>query len=101
MKFLYNEYEEEFARTAGVQVRVVLSSVDDIWGLLGTPDEGMKEEGRRGRKVESWSGSLCRGVWYGWSVGVVRSYAAVSASAALAIHLLFKAKLAEVISFVR
>jgi hypothetical protein len=27
-----------------------LSSVDDLWGLLGTPDEGMKEEGG---KVES------------------------------------------------
>ena len=47
MKFLYDKYEEEFtvAWTAGVQVRVFLSSVGDLWGLLGTPDEGMKEEG--------------------------------------------------------
>jgi hypothetical protein len=67
---------------------VFVSSVDDLWGSLGTPDEGMKEEGG---KVESWSGSVCRGVWYGWSVGVVRSYAVASASAseALAIHLLY------------
>jgi hypothetical protein len=61
-----------------------------IYGdYLGTPDEGMKEEGG---KVESWSGSLARGVWYGWIiVGVVRSYAAASASAseARAIHLLY------------
>jgi hypothetical protein len=64
---------------------VFVSSVDDLWGSLGTPDEGMKEEGG---KVESWSGvsgSLAHGVWYGWSVGVVRSYAAASVSAALAI----------------
>jgi hypothetical protein len=80
MKVLYDEYEEEFTRTAGVQVRVFLSSVDDLWGLLGTPDEGMKEEGG---KVESWSGSLCCGVWYGGSVRVVRSYAVASASASL------------------
>jgi hypothetical protein len=37
-----------------------------IYGVyLGTPDEGMKDEGG---KVESWSGvsgSLARGVWYG------------------------------------
>ena len=52
MKVLYDEYEEEFTRTAGVQVRVFLSSVDDLWGLLGTPDEGMKEEGEKSGIVE-------------------------------------------------
>ena len=41
---------------------VFVSSVDDRWRLetLGTPDEGMKEEGgkvERDRKVESGSGS--------------------------------------------
>jgi hypothetical protein len=52
MKVLYDEYEEESTRTAGVLVRVILSSVDDLWGLLGTPDEGMKEEGGKSGIVE-------------------------------------------------
>jgi hypothetical protein len=58
MKVLYDEYEEESTRTAGVLVRVILSSVDDLWGLLGTPDEGMKEEGDKVEmETRSWSGS--------------------------------------------
>jgi hypothetical protein len=78
-------------RTAEAQVRggYVLCHRSMIHGaLLGTPDEGMKEEGVKVEMEErSWSGSdLCRGVWYECSsVGVVRSCAVASASEALAI----------------
>ena len=76
-------YEERSSRGQLECVSASVSSVDDM-GFLGTPDEGMKEEGDKVEmETRSWSGSLCRGVWYG--LKAVRSCAVASAPEALAI----------------